>query len=144
VPDTKFHGNPSSESRDDTYEQTDGRTGRQKDGRTGRQKDGRAGRQKDGRAGRQKDGRTGREKDGRTNSLMPFQSMRALLWRFSVVGKNKTYLAFRIKCPIFLPKFNQFRISSTDFHKSLGIIFHGNPSSGAALIHADRRTWRRS
>ena len=67
---------------------------------------------------------------------MPFRSRTALLWRFTVVGKNEAYLDFHVKYPTLLPipnlnfldRFNKifpYKISRKSVH-------------GAALIHAER------
>jgi hypothetical protein len=40
------------------------------------------------------------------------------LRRFNVANNNQTYLVLHVKCPIFLPDFNQIWIFSTDFHES--------------------------
>jgi len=61
---------------------------------------------------------------GYPNSLIPFHSMRALLWRFNVVGNFETYVALHVKCPTFLSYFNQFCNFSTDFHNIRNIRSH--------------------
>jgi hypothetical protein len=50
----------------------------------------RADRQAGRQAGRQADRQAGRQKGGRNNSLIPFHSKRALLWRFKVACNNET------------------------------------------------------
>jgi hypothetical protein len=51
---------------------------------------------------------------GLSNSLIPFHSNRALLWRLNVGRSNRTYLGLHAKRSIFLPDFNQICIISTD------------------------------
>jgi hypothetical protein len=41
------------------------------------------------------------------DSLIPFQLKRAHLGQFNVAGRNDTYIGLYVKCPIFLPNFNQ-------------------------------------
>jgi hypothetical protein len=72
---------------------------------------------------------------------MPFHSKWALLWRVNVAGKNRKYLGLHVRCPIFLPNFNQICIFSTDFYKSPPISdFTEFRPVGTALTHGDRRT----
>jgi hypothetical protein len=78
--------------------------------------------------------------DGRTGSLMPLQSKRALLWRFSVADNNKTSVGLHVKCPILLSKFGLWE---QVFVEVLSIKFRGNYSSGSrtdAYGQTDRRT----
>jgi hypothetical protein len=56
---------------------------------------------------------------GYCNSLIPFHSKRALLWRRSLAANNKTHLGLHAKCPTLLSDFNQVWIFSTNFHRSL-------------------------
>ena len=44
---------------------------------------------------------------GFPNTLIPFHSLKAILWQFDVAGNNKTSLGLHVKCPIFLHNFNQ-------------------------------------
>ena len=46
-----------------------------------------------------------------------YTSSAFLLWRFNVAGNDQTYLDLQVKCPIFLPDFNQIW-TSTDFRES--------------------------
>jgi len=39
------------------------------------------------------------------NSLVPYHWKNVRLWRFSIVGKNKTYLGRQVKFQIFISKF---------------------------------------
>jgi hypothetical protein len=67
---------------------------------------------------------------GYPNYPIPHNSKGELLWRFIVTG-NSTYASLQVKCPLFLPDFNQIYIFSADFHVSiLDIKFQENPSSG--------------
>ena len=47
-----------------------------------------------------------------------YTSSALLLRRFNVAGNDQTYLGLQVKCPIFLPDFNQIWTSSTDLRKS--------------------------
>lgn len=60
---------------------------------------------------------------------------RALLWRFNVDGKNKTYLSLIVKYPMFLPDFNQIWYFTADFHWN----FMEIGPVGTALVYTDRR-----
>ena len=62
------------------------------------------------------------------NGLTPFHSKRELLWRFKVVGNNKTYLS-HVKCLTFLSDFNKIWIFSTRFHYVPNNKHDGNPCS---------------
>jgi len=68
-----------------------------------------------------------------------------LLWWIYVAGSNKTCLSLHVECPTFLPLhvecptfLPKFGVSRQIFINVDNIKFHENPSSGAALIHADR------
>jgi hypothetical protein len=74
------------------------------------------------------DGRIEGRSDGRTDSLLTFQSKRALLRRLSVAGNNRTYLSIQAKCPIILSDFNQISNFLIDFHRRPNINFQINPS----------------
>jgi hypothetical protein len=56
--------------------------------------------------------------DGRRNSLIPFHSKRALLWRFNIAGNNKSYSSLHVKCPIILPDFIQIWVFDIFTQKS--------------------------
>jgi len=53
---------------------------------------------------------------GRTDSLIPFQSNRALLWRFIIADNTETYSGLCVMCSIFVPNFNQIWVFKS-FHK---------------------------
>jgi hypothetical protein len=61
------------------------------------------------------------------NSLIPFHSV---LWRFNIAGNNKIYFGVHVKCPMFLPDFNQIWICSQIFIEIPNIKFHRNPFKG--------------
>ena len=47
-----------------------------------------------------------------------YSTWRAPLWLCNIIG-NKTFLNLHVKCPTFLPDFNQILFSQHNFHKSL-------------------------
>ena len=63
--------------------------------------------------------------DGRTNSLIPFYSKRALLWRFNVAGNRNTNLRLHVECLIL----TKFGVSRKIFIKGPHVKFQGNVSS---------------
>jgi hypothetical protein len=68
---------------------------------------------------------------------------RPILWGFNVAGKNKSHVGFHALCLAFLSDFNQIGIFDVHFHKICSVsIFTEVCTVGAALILADRRTWR--
>ena len=61
-----------------------------------------------------------------------------LLWRIYVIGNNRTYLGVHVKCPLFWSDVTTLGFYRQAFIKVPNIKFHGYPSSGPALIRADR------
>lgn len=89
---------------------------------------------------------TCRQTDGQMNNLILFPYKRAILWWFNVTVNNETYLGLHVKCPTFLPDFNQTWIQANmDFHKRF--VWKSPISNfmvicplGAMLMHVDRQT----
>jgi hypothetical protein len=84
------------------------------------------------------------------NSLIPFHSMTALLWRLNEHGNDTTYLTLRVKSLKFLPDCSQISIFSTNCVKVSNIKFDVHPSSwsrpytfGEKALFARMRTWLR-
>jgi hypothetical protein len=67
---------------------------------------------------------------GSPNSLIPFHSTTALLWRLNVHGNDTTYLTLHVKSLKFLPACSQIWIFSTEMRKNSNIKFNVHPSSG--------------
>jgi hypothetical protein len=82
------------------------------------------------------EGRTG----GRTNSLIKFQSKKALSWRFNVAGNNTAYLGPQVNCQIL----TKFGFSRQIFIKVSNNKCHGNPSSASRANTCGQRTDRRT
>jgi hypothetical protein len=90
--------------------------------------------------------RADRQTDGQMKNLILSPYKRVLLRWFNVTINNETYLALHVKCPPFLPDFNQTWFQTNmDFHERF---VWTSPISnfmevcplGAMLIHVERQT----